>query len=145
MMYGYVNYLAVLVAAIAAMIVGFVWYSPGVFGNIWMKIIGKDKLGNAEREKMQKNIRPYFAIMFIATFIGAAVLAWFIVWLEAATLGGGLRVGFCAWLGFALPFATGDALFSGRDKSLIRPMFLVQAGHHLAGLLVMGAILGAWL
>ncbi len=145
MMHGHVNYLAVLAAAVAAMIVGFVWYSPGLFGKIWMRIIGKDKIGKKESEKMRKDTRPYFAIMFVATFISAAVLAWFIVWLDAATLGGGLRMGFWAWLGFALPFATGDALFSGRDKILIRPMFLVQAGHHLVGLLVMGAILGAWM
>jgi len=63
----------------------------------------------------------------------------------AAAVGGGLRIGFWAWLGFALPVVTGDALFSGREKTFIRQTFLVQAGHHLAGLLVMGAILGAWL
>jgi hypothetical protein len=145
MMHGHVNYLAVLVATIADMIVGFVWYSPGAFGNVWTKIIGKGKVGKTEREKMQKEVRPYLVIMFVVTFISAAVLARFIVWLGVATLEGGLRIGFFAWLGFALPFATGDALFSGRDKSLVGPMFLVQAGHHLVGLLVMGAILGVWL
>ncbi len=41
-----VNYLAVLVAAIVGMVVGFIWYSPKVFGKMWMKLSGvnpKDK------------------------------------------------------------------------------------------------------
>ncbi len=140
-----VNYLAVLAAAVAAMIVGFIWYSPGVFGNLWLRIIGKDKLDKAELEEMQQESRLYFAVMFVATFIGASVLARFIVWLGAATLGGGLRVGFWAWLGFAFPLTVGEALFSGKEAGLKWPLFLVRVGHHLAGLLVMGAILGAWM
>jgi hypothetical protein len=35
-----VNYLAVLLAAAATMIIGFLWYSPILFGNVWMKQIG---------------------------------------------------------------------------------------------------------
>jgi hypothetical protein len=34
-----VNYLAVLVAAIAAMIVGFVWYSGALFGKAWARAL----------------------------------------------------------------------------------------------------------
>ncbi len=30
---------------------------------------------------------------------------------------------------------------SGKDKSFIWPLFLIRAGHHLAGFLAMGAIL----
>ena len=32
-----------LVAALAAVAIGFVWYNPKVFGNAWMKSIGKTK------------------------------------------------------------------------------------------------------
>jgi len=89
-------------------------------------------------------VRIPFPKFFAATFIGAAVLAWFIAWLDAGTLAGGIRVGFFAWLGFVVPVVTGDALFSGRDTALERPLFLIQAGHHLLALLVMGAVIGAW-
>lgn len=33
-----VNYLAVLVSAIASMVLGMIWYNPSVFGNTWMKL-----------------------------------------------------------------------------------------------------------
>ena len=35
-----VNYLAVLVAAIVSMVIGGLWYSPLLFGNVWMKLSG---------------------------------------------------------------------------------------------------------
>jgi hypothetical protein len=94
---------------------------------------------------MQEEIRPYFVVIFIASFIGAAVLARFIVWLGMATLGGGLRVAFWAWLGFVFPLTLGNALFGGKGKDLILPTLFVQTVHELFVLLASGAILGAWL
>ena len=35
-----VNYLAVVVAAVVAVIIGFIWYAPQVFGNRWMAYLG---------------------------------------------------------------------------------------------------------
>jgi hypothetical protein len=36
-----INYLAVLVAALVPMIIGFAWYSPALFAKKWMAILGK--------------------------------------------------------------------------------------------------------
>ena len=36
----YFNPIAMLVAAISALVVGFIWYNPKVFGNAWMKAAG---------------------------------------------------------------------------------------------------------
>jgi hypothetical protein len=145
MMYPHVNYLAVFAASAASMVIGFVWYSRLLFGNLWMSIIGKDKVSQSEAEQMLKETQPYLALIYIAAFIGAAVLARFMVWFGAVTVVGGLRVAFFAWLGFALPVTLGNALFSGKDKKLVWPMFFVQAGHELVALLVSGVILGAWM
>ena len=32
------NYLAVFVAAVVVFIIGYLWYSPFLFGNLWMKL-----------------------------------------------------------------------------------------------------------
>jgi hypothetical protein len=37
-----VNLLAVLACAIAGMVVGFLWYSPMLFANPWMRLMGYD-------------------------------------------------------------------------------------------------------
>src|SRR5512142_3329141 len=145
MMHHHVNYLAVFIASIASMIVGFLWYSRPLFGTLWARIIGRDKISQAEADQMRKEMQPYFALVYVTAFIGAAILARFIVWLGMATVGGGLRVAFFAWLGFTLPVTLGNAVFSGKDRRLVWPMFFVQTGHELAALLVSGAILGAWM
>jgi hypothetical protein len=144
MMRSQVNYLAVIAAAVAAMIVAFVWYSQALFGRMWLKIIGKENLGTDEQEQMKKDVTPHFVIMFAGTLVGAFVFALFTRWLHVYTAFQGMQVGFWAWLGFIFPVTLGAALFSGKDKDLVWPLFLIQAGHTLAGMLVMGAILGAW-
>ena len=34
------NYLAVIVAAVVAMVIGFAWYAPPVFGTRWIAYLG---------------------------------------------------------------------------------------------------------
>ena len=36
----FMNPLSLLVAAVSALVVGFIWYNPKVFGNAWMKAAG---------------------------------------------------------------------------------------------------------
>ncbi len=140
----HINYVAVLVAGMAAWIVGAVWYSA-LFGKAWMKIMGADKLDKAAIEQMRKDGMTYMAVIFLASLLGAYVLARFIGWLGMTTAVGGMRVAFLAWLGFAVPESLGDAMFSGKDRSLVWPMAGIRIGHYLVGFLVMGAIIGAWL
>ena len=33
----HINFIAVLIAAVVPMVMGFIWYNPKVFGTIWMK------------------------------------------------------------------------------------------------------------
>ena len=93
---------------------------------------------------MKKDTRPYFGIMFAGTLMGAFVFALFIRGLHAYTAVEGMQVGFWAWLGFLFPVVLGASLFRGKEKDLVWSLFLIQAGHSLAGMLVMGAILGMW-
>ena len=39
-----INYWAVLVAGVAYMVLGAIWYTPALFGNAWLKAIGKTKV-----------------------------------------------------------------------------------------------------
>jgi hypothetical protein len=140
----HVNYLAVLVAAVSAMAVRYFWYAPGMFQESWLKIIGMDKVDEAALENMKKESRSHPTFMFIATFISAAVMARFIDWLGATSIGAGILVGFWGWLGFALPITVNDILFSGRETGHMWQLFLIQGSHHFFALLLMGGILGAW-
>lgn len=63
-----INYLAVLVATLSTMVLGFLWYSPVLFGNAWVK------LRNMKMEEM-KGGGPITYILTALTALGAP-LSW---------------------------------------------------------------------
>ena len=130
----HINFLAVLAAAVANMIIGSIWYSPGVFGKIWMGLIGK------RVEDMKGRAGPAYAAAFVVALILAYVLAHFVGYTQAYSLGQGIQLGFWVWLGFVATTSTGDYIFAGRPRQL----YFINNGYHLVTLLVNGALLAAW-
>ena len=133
-----VNYTAVLAAAAASMAIGFLWYSPLLFGKQWMKLAGltEKKLEEAKKKGMVKA----YGAMTLGALVSAFVLAHFINFAAAYTPLDGALVGFWLWLGFVVPTMAGDVLFGGKPFKL----YLINVGHTLVGLLVAGAILAVW-
>ncbi len=134
-----VNLLAVLVSAIVMMVLGFVWYSPLAFGKMWMGEMGINAKTMAEKKKKQ-NMPMTFGIMFIGTLVMAYVLAHIVSYTQAKTVLEGAQAGFWVWLGFVAPTMLSAVLFSGKSVKL----YIIDTAHVLVGLLVMGAILAAW-
>ena len=59
-----INFLAVLVAALVPMAMGFIWYNPKVLGNAWMKAAGLDE------EKLKgANMAVIFSVSFVLSFL----------------------------------------------------------------------------
>ena len=90
-----VNYLAILVAGIISMVVGFLWYGP-LFGKAWMRLSGFDskKIDESKKKGMTKS----YIIMFIATLIFACVLATLLGMMSITTFTRGMWIGFLVWL-----------------------------------------------
>src|SRR3989344_1816524 len=118
-----VNYLSVLFAAIASMILGFLWYGP-LFGKAWVKLSGisKKDIGKAKKEGMG---RKYF-FEFLTALIMAYVLAHFANYVQATTITDAFALGFWAWLGFIATVQLGIVLWEGRTFKL----YLLKAGYY---------------
>src|SRR4029077_9586655 len=95
----HVNLLAVLVAAIATMLVGFIWYSPILFAKPWMREMGYDPDDKASAEKMRKSAGPAYLGSLLASIVSAFVLALFLHEMRVQSLEIGLLVGSHVWLG----------------------------------------------
>ena len=130
-----INWLAVLLAFVASMAIGFVWYMPAVLGNRWMAAIGKT-------EEDLKNIGGGAGIwlpMMLASALTAILLAVLIskLGLDNALAG--------AWfaLVLGLVFRAGGHVihngFAGRPAAVT----VIDAGHDLLAMAVSGAIIGA--
>ena len=64
-----INYLAVLVAVIASMVIGLVFYHRAVFGRTWMSLVGHTD------ESVQGGSPLVYPIVVIASFLTAWALA----------------------------------------------------------------------
>ena len=141
-----VNVLAVLACAIAAMILGFLWYGP-LFGKTWAELMGWGSMTAEMLKEKQKGATPGY----IASFVGALVMAYILSHSIAfaasypalasySHLQVGLTTGFFMWLGFVAPVTVGTVFWDGRPWRL----WFINAGYYLVQLLVMGTILALW-
>ncbi len=135
-----VNLWAVLVAAIATMVVGFLWYSPMLFARPWMLAMGYDPEDKPKMEEMRKSAGKSYAISLVASLVSAFVLGKIITITSVDTVLYGMKVGFAIWLAFVTTVQLTAKLFGNQSTKL----YLINTGYQLVCYLVMGAILAVW-
>lgn len=124
-----VNWWAVAIAAIAAFLIGGLWYGP-LFSRAWLRASG------VTEEQARTGTARVFLSAFLITTIMAIVLAAFIG--TAGVIFGataGFLTGF-VWVSGAIGV---NYLFEHRNL----PLFLINAGYYTLTFTTMGAILGA--
>lgn len=126
-----INYMAVLVAGVANMVLGAIWYGP-LFCKQWMALSGMTK---EKIEKAKPNMNTLYAAGFIVSLVMAYVLAWFVG--VAESMDAALMTGFWLWLGFIATVTAGNVLWKGEPRQL----WMLDNGYRLLALLVMSAIL----
>ena len=126
-----VNYLAVVVAAVAGFFVSWGWYT--VLGPIWMKALGQSE------EDLKPKPLPFF-IAAAAYLLMAWMLAGLMGHLANVTVRGGIMASFFVWAGFVLTTTVVNQTFRGTPFSVI----WIDVINWLAVLLLMGAVIGAF-
>ena len=129
-----VNYLAVVVAAVVALVVGFAFYSPQTMGKRWMSYLGttQAQLGNPGPMGMATGI--------VASLVNAWVLAVLAMNLGGTTIGDGVKLGILCWLGFMATITAAQISFEKKPWGL----WLLNNAHNLIVQIVMAAIVTAW-
>jgi len=132
-----VNYLAVLISAVAAWIAGAAWYMA--LAKPWMAALGK----TPEEIEECKN-KPMSSLPFVYAFVAAAIMAWALAGLLGhlgpgqVTLRNGIVSGAFCWLGFVFTTMLVNNSFAQRGPKLL----LIDGGYWLVVLALMGAIIG---
>lgn len=134
-----INWLAIVVATVAAMAFGYLWYGP-LFGKKWMKLAKLTK-----KDIDETSWTPIYAVL-VMTFVQAFILSHFIIYTsyfypDLSGIMVGLITGFWAWIGFSAVAIVSNNIFAQRSNELTK----VDAGFTLVSLVAMGVILGAWL
>jgi hypothetical protein len=134
------NWLAILVAAVASMILGFLWYSPLLFAKAWTREMGYDPNDKAKMDELRKGAGPAYAGSSVASLLSAFTLAMILHGMRAESLHFGMMASFHIWLGFVATVQFTGALFTKQSMKL----FAINTGYQLVCYLVMGAILVLW-
>lgn len=138
MMLDNINWITLLASPVAAMAIGFLWYSPILFGKEWTELM---KLKKGDIDQSKKGMAKTYGISFIAALITAFVLKQFIDLFYVTTVMEGLQLAFWAWFGFVATTMVTGVLYEKKSWSL----FLINSGYQLASLLAMSAILTYWM
>lgn len=132
---GNVNFLSVIIAAVAYMILGALWYSPALFGNAWMKGIGKTK------EQVAADFSPINYFWALCTsFLASYGIARIMVWSNRGEISDGIMIGALAGVCFVLATMGINDIFESRPKGLT----IINALYHIVGFIIAGVIIGAF-
>ena len=132
-----INYLAVVVAAVATFGLGSLWYSPLLFAKPWMKLHGYSE---AKLKDMQKHLGRAYGISLFCYLVIAAVVSVLIAYTDISTWQRGVQLGVLIWIGFAAAVGLVSNMFS--DKSV--GSFVLDAAYQLVYLVMMCVILAVW-
>ncbi|WP_298509458.1 DUF1761 domain-containing protein [uncultured Kordia sp.] len=142
-----VNWIALAVAALSTLVIGFLWYGP-LFGKAWMKETG------ITEEQAQKGMPLRFGLSVVLAFIAV-----FFIYLTSVVSGGmppdelhgiemtkfhtfghGALHGAVAALFLVMPALVTNSLFE--QKSL--KYMLINVGYWIVTFAIMGGIVNAW-
>ena len=130
-----VNYLAVVLAALAAQPLGAVWYAK-LFGEPWMRMRGLTR-ADAEGGPL-----PYLATL-AAALVTAYGLARLVDMVGADDVGECIAIAAFVWISFAGAVQATQITHSPKAQSKVA-LFGIEGGYQLASFVVMGAIIGAF-
>ena len=129
-----VNFLAVLVVAIASYVIASIWYGV-IFRKQWMQLTGITDMKPAPMSM----ILPFIG-SFVMSYVLVHSIAFGNAYMHATGFATGLQGGFFNWLGFIAPVTLMGVVYEKRSWKL----WVLDNGFWLLSLLVMGAILSSW-
>jgi hypothetical protein len=159
------NWIAILVAALSTLVVGFIWYHPKVFGTAWMK-----ETGLTEEELSKGNMLKIFGLTYIfSLFIVTVEMGLTIHQAGAVSMIGGYPEiskalpsfkafmddygttyrtfkhgalhGFLSGIFFAFPIIAINGLFERKSWKYI----FIHSGYWIITLAIIGSIICGWL
>lgn len=127
-----VNWLAVLVAAVVNMIVGFLWYGP-LFSGTFLRLIGK-------REEEIEASPVVYLLGFVMGLVTTYVLAVIIAGAGVATWWGGAAIGAVVWIAIGALTSANTILYEDRPVGL----WLLFSSYQLVVLTIAGILFAVW-
>lgn len=124
----HVSWIAVIVAAVVQIVLGYIWYMPMVFGKRYEAAGGKT---------LPAGMPPMNTMIFmvVSALLAAYGLA---LYFGGTGIVNGAEWGALTWLYFMVPVSAAAVFFEGKSWM----WWGITAGYWLVGMILMGAIVG---
>jgi hypothetical protein len=133
-----INYLAVLAALVASMVIGFVFYHPAVMGRTWMRLVGHTD------ESVRGGSPLVYPVVIVASFLtawalaGATYLAY--EFYRGSFLVAAVVTGWILWLTFTVARMLVHDIFDTRSLKITA----LSALNEFITITAMALIIGLW-
>lgn len=128
----------VAVAAVAQFILGAVWYSPLMFGKIWMRIMGMAQMSKEELQRLQKAMSPFYGLQFVLTLFMTFSFANFMAYATNLDV---YHAAFWLWSGFVVPVQISAVIWGSTPKKFWLWQCFIMTSMQLAAIMLMAWIL----
>lgn len=125
------NWQGIVLATVAAMAIGTLWYSKFMFGTQWQK------LAKLKDKDVKKGMAKGMLVMLVMAFISAFVLQRFLVIANPEDMLSAIKVAIWLWLGFVMTYSVSNVVFEKRPAKLA----VINLSNQLITLCVMAVIL----
>ncbi len=132
-----VNYPAVLVGGVIYIALGFLWYSPILFGKRFMMLMG---WGPEKMKEKPKGMEKTYAMSFLSALVMSFALSVLSGYAGVGTALAGAKLGLLAGVGFVATSTLSSVLYEKKSFEL----YLINAGYYVVVLVVVGALLAIW-
>ena len=133
----HVNVVAVLVTTLVVFVLGWLWYSPLLFFNPWMRLRGLDPAAAMAGAKMPVG---KLVIEFARCFILVYVVTRIATLHSDLSLLGSIHIGLFLWVGFPVILLTGSVIWDNVPWKVAA----IHAGDWFVKLLVISIIARVW-
>ena len=133
-----INFLAVLIAAIVAFIIGFLMHGP-IGGKLWMRLADIHPTGNEKMSDMYGKMAWNFFVNLVTAYTLSLlyILASSSQYMTGSAVANGIICAFFAWLGFIITTTSIEVIWMGRSVKL----WLFEALSSFIVMIAMGIII----
>ncbi len=131
--------LSIIVSFVVTAVLGFVWYSPAMFGKTWMRIMG-DCVDSSGASKKGKGMLGMYGLQFLVALIYIFAFNFLLALLIPLNLFTTFICTLGIFVGFVLPIVAVNALWSGKPRKAAWKMFAISGGYQFVMSLIIGLV-----
>ena len=135
-----INYPVLFIAALIPVVLGMLWYSRFLFGKRWMQL--ENVTPEMAEELRKKPMAKKIVISYITYLFISYALMVLVNYLVIAAIIPAVTLGVVVWLGFMVPAAISDYVWSPNRKAW--GVYYIHISYYFVSVVLMSIVVALW-